>query len=209
MLYEIIDEEGIINSFTLLARPKPIIKKREFRQGDKAPCFAFESANMLWNQDIRPVNATRILSCELLRRPLVVAFYNEGWGAYATELLPLLEKLNVATQRTGGTLLVLTQKPVDQLQELVKQKDISFSIGYDPENTIARNFGLYDPNYPVWDRIAGISEDVVTPGIFVINRNETFAYASKDIDFEMNWDEAGLAVVLSNLHKKEGVHKYA
>lgn len=209
MLYEFIDEEGVVNSYTLLSRPKPIIKKREFRQGDKAPCFAFESANVLWMQDFRPTRQTRLLSCELLHRPLVIAFYNSGWGEYASKLLPKLEALSLATQKAGGTLLVFTQQPIDQLQEFVDSNNISFSIGYDPGNTIARSFGAYDPNYPVWDRIAGISEDVVTPGLFVVNRNETFAYAKLDKDFEMDWNEAASTEALTNLNQKVEISKYA
>jgi peroxiredoxin len=140
---------------------------------------------------------------------LVVAFYNEGWGKYAVKILPKLKKLHEDTQKTGGTLLVLTQQPVDQLKALAKQKEISFTIGYDPENTVAKNFGAYDPLYPVWDRVAGISEDVVTPGIFVINRNETFAYAKLDKNFEMEWNEAILAVALSILSIKKEATRYA
>lgn len=198
MLYEFTDEEGIVHSYKLRTRPKPIIKKREFRQGDKAPDFIVNSTDVLWAT--APIVGGRWLhSRELTRQPLIVAFFCTGWGAYKTPILEKLRSLHHIAQQTGAKLLVLTQTPSQELKAVAENLDIDFNISYDKNNRIAQSFGAYDALYPVWDRVGGINEDVVTPGIFVISAQGKFLYAKLDKDFEMEWDETSLKAALPTI----------
>lgn len=208
MLYEIIDEEGIVHSFKLRTSPKPIIKKREFRQGDKAPAFTIYPGDVLWATD--PLGTGRWLhSQELTCRPLVIAFFSTGWGAHTLPMLKKLNALNQITKQAGATLLVLTQTPTEELKALTLRHDITFTIAFDKNNRIAQSFGAYQADYPVWDRVSGINEDVVTPGIFVINSQDKFLYAHLDKDFEMDWNERELFDALNPISSESLLVKFA
>lgn len=208
MLYEIIDEEGIVHSYKLHSRPKPIIKKREFRLGDKAPGFTINPGNVLWATE--PLGTGRWLSSlELTRRPLIISFFCAGWGAYTAPMLQKLNDLHRSAEAAGATLLVLTQTPTDQLTSLAAAHDIAFTLAYDKNNRLAQLFGAYQTGYPVWDRIAGINEDVITPGIFVINSQEKFLYAHLDKDFEMEWNDQQLNEVLPERYSESRLVKFA
>jgi peroxiredoxin len=198
MLYEITDEEGIVHSYKLRTRPIPIIKKREFRRGDKAPRFVLQPGDVRWAEE--PLATGRWLhSQELLRKPLIISFFCEGWGSYGTRMLDQLQALNSYAQPAGAQLLVLTQTPASELDRLADTYNITYNLGFDKGNRIACLLGAYDAAYPAWDRIAGINEDVLTPGIFVIDSQEKFLHAQLDKDFEMAWNEDTLARALPNL----------
>ena len=207
MLYEFIDEEGIVHSYKLRTRPKPIIKKREFRVGDRAPEFVLNPGDVRWT-DKPAISGRWIHTHELTQRPLVIAFFCAAWGTYGDCILPQLRKLHQQATKAGARFLVLTQTPTLELEALADRLDLDFDLGYDKNNRIARLLGAYDPNYPAWDRVAGINEDVFSPGLFVITPKGKFAHAQVDKDFEMNGEELALPELLSSTKPVQNV-RYA
>lgn len=197
MLYEFINEEGIVHSYKLRSRPKPIIKKREFRAGDRAPEFVLNPGDVRWAD--KPAGTGRwIHTYELTQRPLVIAFFCAAWGTYGDRILPQLRKIHQQATEAGARFLVLTQTPTNELEAMADRLDLDFDLGYDKNNRIARLLGAYDPNYPIWDRVAGINEDVFSPGLFVLNPQGKFAFAQLDKDFEMHWEDIALSELLSS-----------
>jgi peroxiredoxin len=207
MLYEIIDEEGNVHSYKLRTRPNPVIKKREFRTGDKAPEFVLNPGDILWAD--KPVYSGRwIHSRELVKRPLVIAFYCEAWGANAEGYAARLRQLHQQAMEAGAEFLALTQTPSSELKALAGKHNFDFNLGYDRNNRISQQFGTYDPNYPVWDRVAGINEDVFSPGLFVISPQEKFILTQLDKDFELDWNNFSLDAALVPILRKN-LLKYA
>lgn len=204
MLYEITDEEGIVHSYKLRTPPKPIIRKRGFRKGDKAPEFAVNSADIVWTD--KPVSTGRLIHTrELITRSLVIAFYCEAWGAYGSEVIQQLRALHHKTTLAGANFLVLTQTKPHEIPAMADRLDLDFNMGYDKNNRIARHLGVYDPRYPVWDRIAGINEDVFSPGLFVIGSDGKFISAQVDRDFELHWDDSLLNEALASLYEERSL----
>lgn len=60
---------------------------------------------------------------------------------------------------------------------------MSFNIAQDVNNQIAREFGLYSPSHPIWDRIAGIEGEVALPATYVISQSQQIVYDFVDADF--------------------------
>lgn len=207
MLYEITDEEGIVHSYKLRTTPKPIIKKRGFRSGDKAPEFSMNSADIIWID--KPVSTGQFIhNRELTSRSLVITFYCEAWGVYGSKAIQQLSVLHQKATQAGANFLVLTQTKPHEIPAIAERFDLDFNIGYDKNNRIASHFGVYDPKYPVWDRIAGINEDVFSPGLFVIGSDGKFISAQVDRNFELQWNDSLFNEALASSYKETQL-KYA
>ncbi|TDB68238.1 redoxin domain-containing protein [Arundinibacter roseus] len=196
MLYEIIDEEGIVHSISLRPRPATRSKSHVFSVGQKAPRFALYPQNMVCPTG-KSKPAGWIQSSELLKRPLVLAFFCEGWGeTYTAKMIEKFSEMNASVEKTGAEFLVLTQQNPSALAKWTSKLNIQFTMAYDENNRIARLFGAYDAQNPVWDRVPGINGDVTTPAVFIINSQETFSFAALDRDFEFSWDDAAFQEAL-------------
>jgi peroxiredoxin len=207
MLYEITDEEGTVHSYKLRTPPKPIIKKRGLRSGDKAPEFSIPSADVVWAD--KPFSTGRSLHTrELISRSLVIAFYCEAWGAYGSAVIQQLRILHRKAAEAGANFLVLTQTKPQEIPAMAERFDLDFNIGYDKDNRIAHHLGVYDPRYPVWDRIAGINEDVFCPGLFVIGSDGKFISAQMDRDFKLYGSDSLVSESLDSPDKERQL-KYA
>ncbi|RCR67868.1 redoxin domain-containing protein [Larkinella punicea] len=154
------------------------------KTGQKAPLFGLHRQRAIgqyitWQTDY---SKTVHLHDWLQTGPLVVAFYSAGWSGYGNRYLQKLTRLYAHIQENGGTLLVLSPDSLESLQTLVEQHDLPFTIAQDVDNQIAAKFGVYSTEDPVWNLIAGITEDVPYPALFVVapNRQIQFSYADRN-----------------------------
>ncbi|WP_128547909.1 redoxin domain-containing protein [Larkinella soli] len=154
------------------------------RPGAKAPLINLPRRLAVWQYITWQTDSAGTIHLHdlLVNGPLVVAFYSSGWNGYAEPYLQKLTRLYTRLRQAGTNLLVLSPDSVDHLQSLVEQQDLPFTIAQDADNFIADQFGVHSASDLVWNRIAGITEDVPFPGLFVVgqNREVLFSYVDKD-----------------------------
>ncbi|MFC5411268.1 redoxin domain-containing protein [Larkinella bovis] len=155
------------------------------KPGEKAPLFGVHRQRTIgqyitWQTDY---SKTVHLHDWLQTGPLVVAFYSSGWNAYGKTYLQKLTRLYAHIREAGGNLLVISPDSTDSLQTLVDQHDLPFTIAQDAENQIAAKFGVHSADDPVWNWIAGITEDVPYPALFLVAPDRQLAFSFLDKDF--------------------------
>nr|WP_293841009.1 redoxin domain-containing protein [uncultured Arsenicibacter sp.] len=165
MLYEIENEGEEIRTIMLKDRTathklKPLVT------GDKLPYLNL--VNRTDDRDTSGVPGFFTSIDDLLdNQPLVIAFYSPNWGHYARPYLETLVRLSYGLKAVGANLLVFS----DERAKIVARQagPVDLLIAQDTRLSVARRFGLYSEDDPVWDRISGISDDVFLPAIYVVN----------------------------------------
>ncbi|TLU99113.1 peroxiredoxin family protein [Dyadobacter luticola] len=185
MYYEIEDELGNISTLQVQQRvaAEPA---EELKRGDIAPLF------YLGNEEGFPVTSLTGSSfgesaslIDLLQyKPLVLSFFCNCWGRYAPKHLDMLKKLAPEVQALGGQVLILTNESRKEIERITKKLEIELPVYHDKNYNVARSYGVYSETSPIWDRIAGISEDVFTPSLFVIGKDRRVAYTFIDDNFD-------------------------
>ncbi|GAB3333340.1 peroxiredoxin-like family protein [Larkinella ripae] len=152
--------------------------------GEKAPLFGIHRQRIIGQYSIWQTDYSKTVSLHdwLQTGPLVVAFYSSGWNGYAKTYLPKLTRLQAHIREAGGNLLVVSPDSPESLQTLAEQHDLPFTIAQDTDNQIAGKFGIHSTDDPVWNWIAGITEDVPYPALFLVapDRHIQFSYVDKD-----------------------------
>ena len=186
MYYEIEDESGNISTLNL----KQEVTEESveiIRKGDLAPLF------YLRNDDGFPVTSINGFSqsgdsrsvIDLIQfKPLVLSFYCNCWGSYAPKHLAMIEKLAPQVEALGGQLLILTNESQKEIERIGRKLETELPIYHDKNYNVARSYGVYSETSPIWDRIAGISEEVFTPSLFVIGQDRRISYAFVDENFD-------------------------
>lgn len=186
MYYEIEDEVGNVSTLR--------IRKKEAAEqivppgsGEMAPLF------YLRNEDGLPVTSLSGLSevhetksvLDLVRfKPLVLSFYCNCWGSYAPRHLEAVKSLAPQVEAFGGQLLILTNETQKEILRLTRQLGPDVPIYHDKNYNVARSYGVFSETSPIWDRIAGISEEVFTPSLFVLRKDRRIGYSFVDENFD-------------------------
>jgi len=186
MYYEIEDELGNVSTLQLKQR----IAEEQIeppKKDELAPLFylrneeGFPVTSLAGNpsdSDLRSV-------LDLVRfKPLVLSFYCNCWGSYAPKHLEVLKTLAPQVEALGGQLLILTNESQKEIGRIAKRLDTSALIYHDKNYNVARSYGVFSETSPIWDRIAGISEEVFTPSLFVLGRNRRVGYTFVDENFD-------------------------
>nr|WP_295929769.1 redoxin domain-containing protein [uncultured Dyadobacter sp.] len=184
--YEIEDEAG--NVSTLRIREKEAAEQIVPPvSGELAPLF------YLRNEDGLPVTSLSGLSevhetksvLDLVHfKPLVLSFYCNCWGSYAPRHLEVVKSLAPQVEAFGGQLLILTNETQKEIVRLTRQLGPDVPIYHDKNYNVARSYGVFSETSPIWDRIAGISEEVFTPSLFVLGKDRRIGYAFVDENFD-------------------------
>ncbi|MFC0181312.1 redoxin domain-containing protein [Pseudarcicella hirudinis] len=117
-------------------------------------------------------------------RPLVLSFYSPSWSSYGDIHLELLQKAHKRIKDIGAEILILTNVGPENLSRLTQKYKLSINICYDQNNQIARSFGIFSENYPIWKRTTGISEQVPLPATYIIMPNRLIIHDFVDEDFD-------------------------
>lgn len=116
-------------------------------------------------------------------KPLTISFLSEGWNQYGYKHLGVLRESYCEISNLGGNLLVIVQAGYEEVLEMAQYFNLPFTLIADPTNQIAKQFGIYSEEKAVWDRIAGITEDVPLPATYVIDKQGRIVYHAIDEDF--------------------------
>jgi peroxiredoxin len=186
MYYEIEDELGNVSTLQLKQR----IAEEHIeppKEGELAPLF------YLRNEEGFPVTSlasassdsdTRSILDLVCFKPLVLSFYCNCWGSYAPKHLEAMKSLAPQVEALGGQLLILTNESQKEIGRIGRKLDAVVPIYHDKNYNVARSYGVFSETSPVWDRIAGISEEVFTPSLFVLGRDRRIGYAFVDENFD-------------------------
>lgn len=186
MYYEIEDELGNVSTLQLKQRVAEE-QTNPPKEGDLAPLF------YLRNEDGFPVTSLTNASpdselrsiLDLVKfKPLVLSFYCNCWGSYAPKHLEGIKALAPQVEALGGQLLILTNESQKEIERIGRKLDAGVPIYHDKNYNVARSYGVYSETSPIWDRIAGISEEVFTPSLFVLGRDRRVGYAFIDENFD-------------------------
>ncbi|MDR6562033.1 MULTISPECIES: redoxin domain-containing protein [unclassified Arcicella] len=120
----------------------------------------------------------------MLFRPLVLSFFSPSWNNYGEIHLELLQKAHKRLKNIGAEILVMTDVLPEKLDALANEYKLGFNICHDRNNEIAELLGVYSKDYPIWQRITGISNEVPLPATFIIVPNLLIIYSFVDDDFE-------------------------
>ncbi|OIN58018.1 peroxiredoxin family protein [Arsenicibacter rosenii] len=184
MLYEIENEAEEIH--TIMLRDRTATQKiKPLVTGEKIPYI-----NLVSRSDDRDTAMNNVgvpgfatsLDDLIEAQPLVIAFYSTGWGRFARPYLDALVRLSLGLKAIDTRLLVIAQDPVRSVSRQVGES--RFLVAQDTRFSVARRFGIYSEDDPVWDRISGISDDVFIPAVYVVNQERTITYHAIDEYFE-------------------------
>jgi peroxiredoxin len=205
MYYEIEDESGSV----LTIQMKDRVQEQEatvLSTGDYAPLFYLKTDEGFPVTSLSGYSVTsesRSLIDLLRSRPLVLSFYCTCWGRYAPKHLEMLQEIAPKIDALGGQLLVLTNESPKHIERLNRKLDTELTIFHDKDHNVARSYGVFSETSPIWDRIAGISEEVFTPSLFVIGRDRRITYAFVDNNFDGTPDRKELLKgIYENRNKK-------
>jgi peroxiredoxin len=186
MYYEIKDELGNVSTLQLKER----LSDEQIeppKSGDLAPLF------YLRNDEGFPVTSlTSTLSdtdsrsiLDVVRfKPLILSFYCNCWGSYAPKHLDAMKRLAPQVEALGGQLLILTNESQKEIGRIGRKLETELPIYHDKNYNVARSYGVFSETSPIWDRIAGISEEVFTPSLFVLGRDRRVGYSFVDENFD-------------------------
>jgi len=186
MYYEIEDELGNISTLQLQERGSDE-QVEALNAGDFAPLFYLKSRDGVQVTSVSGFSGaddSRSLMDLIAYNPLVLSFYCPCWGSYAPKHLAVLQELAPQIEAFGGQLLVLTNESPKQIERISKKLNLDFAVVHDKDFNVARSYGVYSETSPIWDRIAGISEEVFTPSLFVIGKDRKVAYTFVDENFD-------------------------
>jgi hypothetical protein len=116
------------------------------------------------------------------QKPLVVIFYTPGIQKNANRLF--FESVNETIKAKGGRLLIITGAKHPAIKHTPAQSNLH--IFTDKYNTIAKAFGLYDPQNPLWNWVPGIEEsETFLPAFYVIAPGKQIVYHCVDYNFSL------------------------
>ncbi|MEA5259043.1 redoxin domain-containing protein [Arcicella aquatica] len=152
--------------------------------GSRLPLLPISSVCGFWKHFSEEVNPQKLTLQQVQQnKPLVVSFLSGGWNEYGLKHFNTLKASYQEILALGGDLLVVVQASKEETKELVEYFNLPFNVIADSANQIAKQFGIYSQEFAVWNRIAGISEDVPVPATYVISQQGRIVYDAIDEDF--------------------------
>ncbi len=184
MTLELTNEWGEIHSVVVKDR-LPVERVQPLVTGDKAPHLAIAKTAGYWTTPVDLQNNPELIQTlpQLLEQgPVVVGFYCPCWGRYAQPALTALTTLAEPIRQAGGQLIVFSNEHPRYLGQIASAD--AMTIVYDADKSVARQFGVYSETDPIWDRVSGISEEVYSPALYVVDRTGQIRFHELDENFE-------------------------
>lgn len=180
-IIKIVGDDYVISSL-----PKCYQKIQPLKNRDTIPPIRINGELGVWQHLPSGLQAASSMYLHQLAQdgPLVISTYSPDWNEYGERHLQLLTGVYPRIRALGGTLLLLTTEYYKNIVHSIMEYDLEFNVLQDYENRISESLGVYSKYEPVWDRIAGISEDVPFAATFVVNADRRIVYDYVDRDFE-------------------------
>lgn len=153
-------------------------------KGNIAPLFSLSNQERLKSDTAVHSYKEELISLDDLlqeQQPLAIIFYTAG--KHQVENFRFFELLNQKIVAGGGRLLVITNiehAPGGDGRGFMA----SFDIFKDRRNALAKAFGLYNPQNPLWNWVPGIEEsDTFLPALYLIAPDRQIVYHHIDYNF--------------------------
>lgn len=141
------------------------------------------------------------VSAPYLNKTLAVYFYSRHWGNISLAHLKQLNAIRNEVKYHDGNLIVIDSSgPDSTLQQILWTNNLSLPIYQDHDHKIAGLFGVYAENSPIWNRYAGIDENIPLPAAFVVDHflKVVFDHSNEEISTHLQADHIVAAVYQSN-----------
>jgi len=125
-----------------------------------------------------------VLLRHLLEKPLVITFYSHHWKNIGLEQIKNLNAIQHEIKASGGNLLIITSEKEEGLQARAWEHNLSLNFYYDNDNSIARQFRVYDEDSPAWERFSGVDENVPLPATYILDNYRQIVFDHVDLTFE-------------------------
>jgi peroxiredoxin len=174
--------------------------------GDQAPNFILSDAHG---------NATALRAL-LMEGPAVIVFYRGSWCPYCNAELSAYQLALPEITARGARLVAISPEKPDNSLTPSEIDALSFEVLSDPENDVARKFGLV---YRLDEESRGILKSVgldleaingdtnwelPVPATFIIDSNRKIVFASADPDFRKRADPADIVEALDRMAGQDG-----
>ena len=156
---------------------------RPLKVGANINTLVLNQTKQICKINLETIDKTPCLKKIQGNKPLTISFLSEGWNQYGLDHLNVLRNCYQEVSSLGGNLLVIVQAGHEEVAEMAQYFNLPFTLIADPTNQIAKQLGTYSEEKAVWDRVAGISEDVPVPATYVIDKKGRIIYHSIDEDF--------------------------
>lgn len=199
MTIEFEDVFGGVHSRVLKDR-QPVVRSQPLLTGDNVPYFSLtHEADQQHGISAAHIPGQTTSVLDLVReKPLVISFYCPCWGRYAKPYLDQLTALCGQLQSAGADLLVFSNEPLRSLLRQIPTLD--FRVAYDAQFSVARQFGVYSEEDPIWDRVSGISDEVFTPALYVVGPDRAITYHFLDENFDQTIQPDAVLAAVDALH---------
>jgi len=186
------------------------IEDRVLKVGSQAPSFKLQDA-----RTGKPVSSADLLSLG----PLIVSFFRGRWDPYCITELEIWRDLYSEVRNRGGLFVSIGPQTTRQNAFTLDQHGLPFPLLADPGCEIASHFGLAYSVSPEQRRYfqsilvnipfnnAGLNYQTATeaswrlplPGVFVIDRENTIAFAEAHADFRVRPEPADVLAALNGI----------
>ncbi len=186
------------------------IEDRVLKVGSQAPSFKLQDA-----RTGKPVSSADLLSLG----PLIVSFFRGRWDPYCITELEIWRDLYSEVRNRGALFVAIGPQTTRQNAFTIDQHGLPFPLLADPGCEIAEAFGLAYSVSPAQRRYfqsilvnipfnnAGLNYQNATeaswrlplPGVFVIDGNNTIAFAEAHADFRVRPEPSDVLVALSTI----------
>ncbi|WP_184543466.1 redoxin domain-containing protein [Mucilaginibacter sp. FT3.2] len=163
---------------------KPYQALKPIKAGNYIPDLKFSNDYTRWQSFFNGAQTHGPISLrQLLKKPLVIAFYSHHWKEQGFELLNQLNNIQQEIKANGGGLLVISDERTDQLAKIAWENSFTLNFYHDEEKNIAQIFRIYSESDPVWNRFSGIDANVPLLATYIIDAGKQVIYNHIDLDF--------------------------
>jgi peroxiredoxin len=168
---------------------KPYRALKPVKAGNYIPDLKFLNDYTRWQSFFNGAQTHGPISLrQLLKKPLVIAFYSHHWKEQGFELLQQLNNIQQEIRANGGSLLVISDERTDELSKQAWANSFTLNFYHDEEKNIAQQFRIYSDNDPVWNRFSGIDVNAPLLATYIIDANKQVIYNHIDYDFLGTFD---------------------
>jgi peroxiredoxin len=175
------------------------IASQALARGDNAPFF-----------QLNDHNARSVSSWELLaNRHLVICFFRGRWCPFCVGQLETMNLVQPQIEQAGATLVAISPQTVQQSSFMADQHKLRFPLLSDPENRVARQFGLVyrvpDYQQAIYRRVfinlpfanGDESWELPIPATYILEHDGSVLFASVNPDYTQRPEPADILAHLS------------
>jgi peroxiredoxin len=110
------------------------------------------------------------------RKPLLLYFYEQEWGALSLGHLQQLQAIQSQLRNHNINLLVITAGSITKFQQLSWEKKWSIEVVEDSNNHMATLLRIYSEESPAWGSYSGINNNISLPALYLLDSRYRVAF---------------------------------